>query len=111
MAIRRVVESDISGEPDAATVAFGLVDTWYEIDLTEDEKKKLEQALKPYLEKSRKATQKTEKKQAVPETSTEEREKIRAWGKKQGYDLANFGRIPKKVQAAYDKAHKISRDK
>ena len=38
MAIRNIVESDISGKPDAATVTFGLGDTWFEIDLTDEER-------------------------------------------------------------------------
>ncbi|MGI8307001.1 histone-like nucleoid-structuring protein Lsr2 [Saccharopolyspora hattusasensis] len=109
MAKREVVESDISGKPDATTVTFGLADTWYEIDLTEDEKKKLEATLKTYLSKGRKAQKKGEKKQVVPETTPEEREQIRAWAKEQGFEFAERGRIPKSVQAAYDKAHKIKR--
>jgi Lsr2 len=30
-----VIESDLSGKPDAATVRFGLDGTGYEIDLTD----------------------------------------------------------------------------
>ena len=111
MATRSVVESDISGKPGAVTVTFGLTDTWYEIDLTDEEKKKLEETLKTYLSKGRKATKTAEKKRLVPETTPEEREQIRAWAKKEGFDLADRGRIPKKILAAYDKALKIDRSK
>jgi hypothetical protein len=109
MAIRSVVESDISGKPDAATVMFGLEGDWFEIDLTDEEKKKLEQALKPYLTKGRKPTNQGEKKRVVPETTAEERDVIRAWAKSKGFAFAPRGRIPKDVMAAYDKAHKIKR--
>ena len=101
MAIRSIVESDLSGKAEAATVTFGLADVWYEIDLTDEEQKKLEQTLQTYLAKGRKANKRVEKKRVVPPTSAEEREKIRAWGKKQGFEFAD--------QAAYDKAHNIER--
>ena len=112
MAKREVVDSDLSGKTDAATVTFGLDGTWYEIDLTDDEKKKLESALKSYLTAGRKAAPKQpEKKRMVPETTPQEREEIRAWGRKNGHETPEFGRIPKGLQAAYDKAHKIDRSK
>ncbi|MDX2547488.1 Lsr2 family protein [Streptomyces sp. WI04-05B] len=113
MAIRSIVESDLSGKPDAATQTFGLGDTWYEIDLTPEEQKKLEEALKPYLEVGRKAEKTTPapKKRVVPETTTEERDKIREWAKKEGLEFAERGRIPKTVMKAYDEAHGIDRSK
>ncbi|MEV4189863.1 histone-like nucleoid-structuring protein Lsr2 [Streptomyces toxytricini] len=109
MAIRSIVESDLSGKPDAATVTFGLGDTWYEVDLTAEEKKALEAALKSYLKVSRKAGKPAPKKRVVPETTAEERDKIRAWAKEEGYEFADRGRIPKKVMKAYDEAHGIDR--
>jgi DNA phosphorothioation-dependent restriction protein DptG len=109
MAKREVVESDISGKPDAATVTFGLEDTWYEIDLTEEEKKKLLQTFKTYVTKGRKATTTGVKKRVVPDTTPEERDAIRAWARDHNFEFAERGRIPKEVMAAYDKAHKIKR--
>ncbi|MFD4242741.1 Lsr2 family protein [Streptomyces sp. NPDC058525] len=111
MAIRSIVESDLSGEPDAATATFGLGDTWYEVDLTAAERKKLEEALKPYLKVSRKAGTAATKQRVVPETTPEERDKIREWAKKEGYEFAERGRIPKRVMKAHDEAHGIDRSK
>ncbi|MFJ1954437.1 Lsr2 family protein [Streptomyces microflavus] len=111
MVLRSIVESDISGKPDAATATFGLGDTWYEIDLTPEERKKLEEALKPYLKAGRKAGKAASETKAVPETTPEERDEIRAWGKKNGYEFAERGRIPKKIMKAYDEAHGIDRSK
>ncbi|MFG3403714.1 Lsr2 family protein [Streptomyces sp. NPDC048142] len=111
MAIRSIVESDLSGKPDAATVTFGLGDTWYEVDLTPEEQKGLEDALKSYLKVSRKAGKAAPKKRVVPETTPDERDKIREWAKKEGYDFADRGRIPKTVMKAYDEAHGIDRSK
>jgi hypothetical protein len=111
MAIRSIIESDLSGKPDAATVTFGLGDTWHEIDLTAEEQKDLEDALKPYLKVSRKAGKPASKKRVVPETTAEERDRIREWAKKEGYEFAERGRIPKTVMKAYDEAHDIDRSK
>lgn len=111
MAIRSIVESDLSGKPEAATATFGLGDTWYEIDLTAEEEKKLKEALKPYLKAGRKAGKSASKKRVVPETTAEERDKIREWAKKEGYEFAERGRIPKNVMKAYDEAHDIDRSK
>ncbi|MER6367136.1 Lsr2 family protein [Streptomyces mirabilis] len=111
MAIREIVESDLSGKPDAATVTFGLGDTWYEVDLTAEEQKALENALKSYLKVSRKAGKSASKKRVVPETTAEERDKIREWAKKEGHEFAERGRIPKTVMRAYDEAHNIDRSK
>jgi len=109
MAIRKIIESDLSGKADARTVTFGLADTWYEIYLTPDEQKKLEQALSTYLGAGRKAAPGVAKKPVVPETTPEEREEICAWGRENGYEFAERGRVPKKLQRAYDKAHGITR--
>ncbi|MGW5929300.1 histone-like nucleoid-structuring protein Lsr2 [Streptomyces anulatus] len=111
MVLRSIVESDISGKPDAATATFGLGDTWYEVDLTPEERKKLEEALKPYLKAGRKAGKAAPVTKVVPETTSEERDAIRAWGKKNGYEFAERGRIPKKIMKAYDEAHGIDRSK
>lgn len=111
MAIRNVIESDISGKPDAATVTFGLDNTWFEIDLTDEERKELQSTLERYLSKGRKASPKGQKKRIVPETTPEEREKIRAWGRDNGFNPPDFGRLTNKLQKAYDEAHNIERSK
>ena len=64
-----------------------------------------------YPDTGRMVSKKGAEKRVVPETTPEEREKIRTWAKKQGYEVAERGQIPKKVQAPYDKAHKIDRSK
>ncbi|MDP9904724.1 histone-like nucleoid-structuring protein Lsr2 [Arthrobacter bambusae] len=108
--MKKVIESDLSGRQDAERVTFGLGDTWYEIDLTDDERQGLEAALKSYLDAGRIAVQEPPKpRKMVPTTTPEEREKIREWGRKNGFDFAPYGRIPKEVMAAYDAAHKIKR--
>lgn len=86
---------------------FGLGETWQEIDLTDDERKQLEGLLSDYVDRGRKSARPTVAalKREWPETTPEEREAIRAWAKENGLETSEFGRIPKKVTAAYRKAH------
>ncbi|QWF85720.1 Lsr2 dimerization domain-containing protein [Amycolatopsis sp. CA-230715] len=157
--------SDISGKPDAGTVTFGFEDTWYEIELTADEKQQFKRRLKTYLEHAREASEgrvapdaepsagdskvsepgtssttktpvgaakrkvsassgtttvvvsatdgkvpePTETTDVVPDTTPDERAEIRDWADEEGYDVAPWGRIPLDVVDAYDKAHGIDR--
>ncbi|WP_051215407.1 Lsr2 dimerization domain-containing protein [Granulicoccus phenolivorans] len=108
MSVREVRESDLSGAPDAATVAFGVDDHWYEIDLTETERRHLETLLGKYIDKGRPTEAPLPRPRVKwPETTPEEREEIRTWalGTKRWPKLRPYGRIPKEVTAAYREAH------
>ena len=105
MAIREVIESDLSGKPDAATFTFGVGDQWYEVDLTPEERKKLEASLKEYMKVGRKTSKEPGKKKVVPNTTPEQREEIRKWAKENGHEVAEYGRIRKEVFKAYWDAH------
>lgn len=105
MATRTVHVSDLSGETDASTATIGVGGTWHEVDLTASEQDELQQLLDPYLRSARRIGPSLTKKQVVPETTVEQREAIRAWAKENGYDPAEYGRIPKRILAAYNEAH------
>lgn len=109
MAIRKVIESDISGKLDAETVTFGFAGTWYEIDLTDAERKDLEGSLASYLEAARKSDSPAPRPSSMPKTTPNERLQIRKWAEANGIEVPNFGRIPLTVYEAYDKAHNIKR--
>jgi hypothetical protein len=49
-----VITDDLDGSSPAETIRFGLNDTWWEIDLSQKGYKKLEDALRPFLDKARK---------------------------------------------------------
>lgn len=60
MATREILFDDLNGTPATAenvqTTQFGLDDKWYLIDVTEKNRKLLEEALKPFLRVARLAT-------------------------------------------------------
>lgn len=106
MATRTVHVSDISGEPEAVTATIGVDGVWHEVDLTETEKDELQQIIAPYVSAGRRiGPTLSQKKKLVPDTTVEERDEIRAWARDNGYELAEYGRIPKKIFAAYNNAH------
>lgn len=101
---RQVVEtfvSDISGASgeDVRTVAFGLDDRRYEIDLTEAEDAKLREALEPYLAVARKASAAAAPARARASRSSgsgysrEELADARQWLKLRGHEVSDRGRI------------------
>lgn len=109
MATKTIRESDISGAPGAESVklAFGGTQT-LEVDLTAEEQKQLEELLEPYISVARPAMSQLRKSE-VPETSPEERERMRVWANENGYELSSYGRVPKTIRATYDKVHGIRR--
>ncbi|MGO1736463.1 MAG: Lsr2 dimerization domain-containing protein [Leucobacter sp.] len=110
MATRTILESDLSGRPDAITESIGLSGEWCTIDLTTAERAELKDFLAPYRKAGRRVGP-TLKKRVVPETTVEERETIRAWAQENGYEFAPYGRIPKRILAAYAQAHPEAGDR
>lgn len=104
MVAKTVLVSDLSGELDAETVTIGWRAAWYETELTASERAELDEMLAPYIAAGRKAQSKTSKR-FVPETTVEEREEIRAWARENGYELADYGKIPNSIYRAYRAAH------
>lgn len=105
MAIIETKVSDLSGKQtdDISTVVFGLDEVSYEIDLTADERAKLEKVLAPYLEGARRIAR-TGKPFTKSTPSTAGKEQIRAmkeWLTANGYDVPSRGRISQVMQDAY----------
>ncbi len=95
--------SDLSGdeiEDASPTVGFVYDDVGYEIDLTESERKSLNDSLSPYIAAARQVGRK-----AAPQRSGPPASEIRAWAIEQGLEIPARGRIPLEIKASYDKAH------
>jgi Lsr2 len=116
MAREVVITDDLDGSSGAQTITYSFEGQEYEIDLAEKNLEKLREALKPYLDKSRRV-----ERQALLPTSTRgtrrrsssgggsgrtDLAEIRTWAQANGYQVAERGRIKKDVIDAYDEAHK-----
>ncbi|KUL64841.1 hypothetical protein ADL28_09165 [Streptomyces violaceusniger] len=109
MAKRVIVESDLSGEPDAETVAFSFDGISYTVDLTEGEKEEFSKLLSPYLDVAERVTNSG---QTIPTQATTgpDPAKVRAWAQENGIEVNAKGRVPHSVIAQYEKAQQESAD-
>lgn len=104
---------DIDGSDADETIPFALDGVRYEIDLSEDNAGELRDALAQYVEHARRTGGRKTSRTALgpatvaavskPRTAAdrEQNQAIRAWAKKNGFDVADRGRIPSDVVDAY----------
>lgn len=99
---------DIDGSKAQGTVQFSYNGSNYEIDLSAKNTKALEKALSPYISAARKvrrsaggtsrATRRTQSAGNLAE--------IRTWAQRNGYQVADRGRIPAAVVEAFQSRQK-----
>ncbi|EHR63491.1 histone-like nucleoid-structuring protein Lsr2 [Saccharomonospora cyanea] len=100
---------DLDGSEADETVEFGLDGVSYEIDLSAENAEELRDALAQYVEHARRAggRKRSSSRSAVkaPARSAavdrEQNQAIRAWARKNGYEVSDRGRIPSEVVEAY----------
>jgi hypothetical protein len=88
----------IEGEGKTVTFAHGA--NTYEIDLTEANARKLQEALAPYIAAARRVGGKRGMSSEKPDLPA-----IRAWAKQHGVKVSERGRVSQQVQEAYRAAH------
>lgn len=107
---------DLDGAPgdDVSTVSFALDGVSYEIDLRDDNATKLRDSLGEFIDSARRVGGRVKRgaapaaaapPRAVDARSKEQTKAIREWAKKNGYELADRGRIPAHVITAFEEAH------
>lgn len=100
------VLDDIDGSDDAETVTFSYENKLYEIDLSDSNKKKLEDALEPFISAARSAGGSARRSTSAPRGGGRtDLAAIRAWAKDNGHDVSDRGRVPASVIEAYDANH------
>ncbi|MFF5990872.1 MULTISPECIES: histone-like nucleoid-structuring protein Lsr2 [Prauserella] len=100
---------DLDGSEAEETVEFGLDGVSYEIDLSAENAEELRDALAQYVEHARRAggRKRAGRPAAVkaPGRSAavdrEQNQAIRAWARKNGFEVSDRGRIPSEVVDAY----------
>jgi Lsr2 len=99
---------DIDGKPASQTIEFGLDGVSYSIDLSDKNADKLRSVLHPFIGRvpssGRRGAARTG---GLPaRTSRDQTAAIREWAAKAGHEISNRGRIPARIVAAYEEAHR-----
>lgn len=97
---------DLDGSNATQTVLFGLDGKTYEIDLNDTNSEKLREALAPYVGAGRKQSggRGTVRRIGSGKPANDSGD-IRAWAKKNGFEVSARGRVPAPVREAFEKAH------
>jgi hypothetical protein len=109
--VELVDDLDGSQSDDINTVTFGLDGVEYEIDLTEANATRLRDVLGAFVAAARRTGGRVKRGTATsrpgvrPPANREQTKAVREWAWKNGYELAERGRIPGSVLAAYEEAH------
>jgi hypothetical protein len=101
-----VLIDDVDGGEAAETVAFALDGANYELDLSEENARKLRDGLAPWIAHARKVrggSSRQNRPAAGPGASSHA---IRAWAQSQGLPVSRRGRVPAEVRSAYEEAHR-----
>lgn len=111
MAQKVLVEmiDDIDGTEASQTVPFGLDGAQYEIDLSDDNAAALREQLAAFVASARRTggRKNTGPASAAPTAEGRERSKaIRTWAVDNDWAIADRGRIPANVVAAYEESQK-----
>ena len=100
---------DLTGDAADETIEFGLDGRNYEIDLTNDNAKKLRDVLADYVAAARRAASGPVRRRGGssssaarrPSVDREQNQAIREWARKRGMKVSDRGRIPADVLEAY----------
>lgn len=87
------------------TVAFAYRGAEYEIDLTEDNARKLTEALSPFIAAARKVGGRRTGGSAPAPIDRSQLAGMRTWARDHGYQVSDRGRISQEVQDAYHSAN------
>ena len=98
------LEDDLTGGPADETVKFGLDGTDFEVDLSSRHAVEFRRLLAPFVEHARMVRPLRARAKARTAASRERSRDIRAWAERQGFSVAEHGRLPANVVREYDLA-------
>jgi hypothetical protein len=101
--VKTYMVDDTDGSEAAETVAFGVDSVAYEIDLSDQNAKKLRDALEPWVSKARK-TGRGRRRTRRDGAGKADLKAVRAWAASNKIELSTRGRIPQSVLDQYHAA-------
>jgi hypothetical protein len=103
------LEDDLTGGPADETVAFGVDGRDYQIDLSTKHAATFRKQAAAFVARARLVTSPRFRETARSAASRERSRLIRAWAERQGYEIAEHGRLPGQVIQEYERAHSDTR--
>lgn len=106
-----ILEDDIDGGEASETITFALDGVSYEIDLNEENAQRLRDAMAPWVGSARKVQGRRTARTGGSASRTtgsarkEEIARIRQWGRENGWEVSDRGRLSADLEEAYAKAH------
>lgn len=105
--ITQVLVDDLDGSEADETVTFALDGVQYVIDLSGENAEKLRDRLHPYIQAARRSGgRRRVGKLGQSPAATVDIKAARQWGKENGYELSDRGRVPREVLDEYQQAMK-----
>lgn len=110
--VQVILVDDLTGGDANETVEFSLDGVSYELDLNDENAAKLRNDLAPWVASARRSGGRRQTRRrggSSAGTGTgagrEELAKMREWGRANGYQVSDRGRVSKELQDAYAAAH------
>lgn len=106
--VQLIDDLDGSVLEDGSTVRWGLDGREYELDTSPANEAKLRKQLDKYLKASRRVAVAATSQSAGAvrgESDPHQLQAVRDWARRNGHEVSDRGRIPKKVMEAFEDAH------
>lgn len=105
--VQVLLVDDLDGGDASETVSFALDGVTYEIDLSEANANKFRESLSEWIANARRSGgRKVPGRRASSVGSTRrDLNSIREWGRQNGFQVSDRGRVSGELQAAYDRAN------
>lgn len=103
--VKVILIDDVDGTNATETISFGVDGVQYEIDLNDENAKKLRDDFAVWTGHARRSGGRRRAGRPAASRSSGDAAKIRAWARENGYQVSDRGRVPAEVREAYQKAH------
>jgi hypothetical protein len=105
--VQVILVDDLDGGVAAETVPFALDGVSYEIDLSDDNARKMRDAFAPYVGTARKVSARSSSARGRARSGSRDSRtsEIRAWARSNGHTVNERGRIAAPIVEAYERAH------
>ena len=103
--VQILLEDDLDGSEATETVNFALDGKAYEIDLSAGNSAQLRDDLAKWIGHARPVRGRQRVTPSRPTSGRTDLNKVREWGRKNGYNVSDRGRVSAEVQEAYARAN------